>query len=508
MATPMFDNQPSSLGVWGRFGELIDSEDRRYRKDPVRWAEDKLNITLWSKQREIIEALRDHHDVAVRSCHEIGKSFVAATAVCWWLDVHPPGTAFVLTSAPTGDQVKAILWREINKLHSRGTLKGRVNQTEWYLGNEMVALGRKPNEHNPTAMQGVHARYFLVVLDEASGIPATLWNAASTLAANEHGRTLAIGNPDIPIGDFFDVNKPDSGWKVIKVGYADTPNFTGEAKDLPLEVSEQLIHPRWVEGRRKKWGEDSALFKSKCEGEFPTMGTGFEVVPFGWAQMCKYLEYPEGQPVEAGIDVGAGGDRTIIRERRGKRVGRVAEFVSSDPMETIGLLIEKINEWGIEKAKVDVIGIGWALTGRLKELSSKHNPTGVTTHSAEITGVNFANSPTPGLEAKYLNKRAEVWWEVGRENCRLKQWDLSTVDDDVINELCVPEYRIVDSSGKIKVEPKDEIRKRLGMSPDHADALLLAFVETSSVANVSGAQQLASTNLLRGLTGNRASIGR
>lgn len=491
-------------GVLSAFADLVYPPELKYRSDPVGWARDKLNVTLWSKQREIIEAVRDHHDVAVRSCHEIGKSFVAACTVCWWLDVHPPGTAFVLTSAPTGDQVKAILWREINKLHEKGNLKGHTNLTEWYLGRELVALGRKPNEHNPTAMQGVHARYFLVVLDEASGIPPSLWNASSTLAANEHGRTLAIGNPDIPVGDFFDVNKPDSGWKVIKVGYADTPNFTGEADELPREVSEQLIHPRWVEGRRKKWGEQSALFTSKCEGEFPLMGTGWEVIPYGWAQQCRYLEYPDGVPIEGGIDVGAGGDRTIIRERRGMRAGRVEVFTNPDPMQTIGRLVEKINEWGLKRVKVDVIGIGWALVGRLKELSSKHNPTGETTHHAEIIGVNFANSPSLGLEKKYLNKRAEVWWEVGRELSRLKLWDLSSVSDEVIHELVTPEYQIVDSSGKIKVEPKDKIRERLGASPDEADALLLAFYEVNTEAAPSpGMQQLANTNILGSLAPQR-----
>ncbi len=472
--------------------ELLDPPGLHWKRDPVRWARERAEIELWSKQREIITAVRDHKQVSVRSCHEVGKSYIAAVTSTWWIDVHPPGEAFVLTTAPSDKQVKAILWREINRLHSRLGLQGRTNLSEWYIGKELVAMGRKPNDYDPTAFQGIHARYFLIVLDEACGIPKELWDAASTLGANMNSRTLAIGNPDDEHSEFATtVTSPD--WHDIRVAYWDTPNFTDEPVSDSLK--EMLIHPDWVAERERKWGRGSALFTSKCEGEFPRGTSPYTVVPITMAETCRQVELPAADPVEAGIDVGAGGDRTVIRERRGRRAGRQQIFIDSDPMRTVGNLARCIVEWGVTRVKIDPIGVGWGVMGRLKELSSKHNPTGPCTHHAEVIGWNVAEAPTPGKEDQFLNKRAEMWWN-GRELSRLQQWDLSDVDDDVIQELTTPLYVTMDSKGKVKIQPKEDIIKVLGRSPDLAEALLLAFVDTTSEAYVSD-QDMASVDLLR-----------
>ena len=139
----------------------------KYGAHPVRWVQERLNQTVWSKQREILSAVRDHRRVAVRSGHGVGKSWTAALVACWWLDTHPPGEAFVVSTAPTFSQVRAILWRYIRKHHGAGQLAGRVNQTEWLIDDELVGYGRKPADTDTDGFQGIHARYVLVVLDEA-----------------------------------------------------------------------------------------------------------------------------------------------------------------------------------------------------------------------------------------------------------------------------------------------------------------------------------------------------
>jgi hypothetical protein len=461
----------------------IDPPGRRWTKDPVTWAQERGPVETWSAQRTIMESVRDNRQTAVQSCHEIGKSFTAALVSCWWIDSHPPGEAFVVTTAPSDKQVKAILWREINRLHSRLNLAGRTNLSEWYFGQEMVAYGRKPSDYDPTAFQGIHAKYMLVIIDEACGVPKALWDAASSLTANQYGRTLAIGNPDDPSTEFGAVCR-DDGWNVIKIGYDKTPNFTGET--ISEHLSDLLIHPAWVAERRKKWGAESALFRSKCEGEFPEVGTD-GVVPLAWAEACRWLELPAQGDRQGGIDVGAGADRTILRERVGMRAGRELEFVDSDPMRTVGRLAEAINDWGLTRVKVDVIGIGWGIYGRLRELSSVHNPLGECAHHAEVIPINVGEGPSPGEERRFLNKRAEIWWKVGRELSRLRAWDLSEVDDDTLGELCTPRYQILDSFGKIKIEAKAEVRKRLqGLSTDHADSLLLAYWDPVREAEFTG----------------------
>src|SRR5262245_59171065 len=358
-------------GVIDALADLVDPPGLSWQQDPLKWAAERAKLELWSGQRRIIQSVKENRQTAVHSCHEIGKSFIAATTACWWIDVHPPGSAFVVTTAPSDKQVRAVLWREINRLHSRLNLAGRTNLTEWYVNNELVAFGRKPADYDPTAFQGIHALHMLVILDEACGIPKELWDAASSLTANVNGRTLAIGNPDDPHSEFADNCRKNSGWNVIGIGYAETPNFTEEK--ISAHLSELLIHPEWVDDRRRKWGATSALFASKCEGRFPD-NTENGVIPLIWAQACRWIDQPETEPVEAGVDVGGGGDRTIIRERRGMKAGRTETFVDADPMKTVGVLARSINEWGIQRVKVDSQGIGWGVFGRLRELSRLHNP--------------------------------------------------------------------------------------------------------------------------------------
>jgi hypothetical protein len=130
---------------------------------------------MWSKQQEIAESVVEHRYTAVKSCHDSGKSFTASRLAAWWLDVHPPGEAFVVTTAPTTAQVEAILWREIGKAHRKGDLAGRITlDAKWYIGQELVAYGRKPADYDQAAFQGIHARYVLIIIDEACDVPKSL----------------------------------------------------------------------------------------------------------------------------------------------------------------------------------------------------------------------------------------------------------------------------------------------------------------------------------------------
>lgn len=464
----------AAVNVWDRVADYAFPDSERWAQDPVAWSHERAKVNPWSMQQEILRSVLEYDETAVHSCHNIGKSWTAALTCCWWLDVHPPGTAFVVTTAPTGAQVKAILWREIGRMHKAIGLEGRTNLTEWYIGGELVAYGRKPSEHEPTAFQGIHAEFVLVVLDEACGIPKALWDAASTLTSNAGSRTLAIGNPDDPHSEFARVCKSASTWHVIHIGAEHTPNWTGES--VSPQVAGSLISKDWAIAKAKSWGPKSALYCSKINGLFPTdseKGT----IPFSWATACRYLDLPAEGLRAAGLDVGGGGDRTVLRERIGSKAGREQVWDINDPMELCGEVITKLEEWAIERVVVDIIGIGWGVGGVLRERSRKHNrqiSADDPSHGAEVVGFNASESSQ--YSKRFYNKRAEMHW-AGRELSRLKQWDLGEVDDDAIAELTEGEYLIVDSYGKIRVEPKAKIKKRLERSPDRSDALLMAFWE-------------------------------
>jgi hypothetical protein len=132
------------------------------------------------------------------------------------------------------------------------------------------------------------------------------------------------------------------------------------------------------------------------------------------------------------------------------------------------LVLRAIRESGATVVKVDSIGIGFGVIGELRNAANRGE------HKAQIVGVNVAEAAS--RPDKYMNLRAELWWEVGRGLSESRGWHLAVMDnaDTTVAQLLEPRWD-VDPKGRIRVEPKDEIRKRLGRSPDNADALLLAF---------------------------------
>ncbi|HEY9472225.1 MAG TPA: hypothetical protein VIS06_00065, partial [Mycobacteriales bacterium] len=256
----------------------------RYAHDPVGWVHGRLHQTVWSRQGEIMQAVHDHRRTAVRSGHGVGKSHTASLTACWWLDTHPPGEAFVVTTAPTAAQVRAILWRYIRRNHKRGNLPGRVNQTEWLIDEELVAFGRKPADQDEDAFQGIHARFVLVIIDEACGVPEQLWIAADALTTNADCRLLAIGNPDNPASHFRKVCQAGSGWHTLSISAFDSPNLTGE--QVPAEVGLALVGREWVEEKAREWGVDNPLYRSKVLGEFSTDAPN-QVVRTGDVAACR-----------------------------------------------------------------------------------------------------------------------------------------------------------------------------------------------------------------------------
>lgn len=458
--------------------ELIDAA--RHLADPVGWAREVPEHYLWSKQREIIEALRDHRRVAVKSCHGVGKSDIASVSGAWWIATHPPDRVFLVTTAPTFAQVRAILWRYIRVLHKRGKLPGKVNQTEWHIDGELRGFGRKPSDTDNDAFQGIHGDV-LVILDEACGIPEQLWIAADALTTNPSCRILAIGNPDNPGTHFKTLFDPGSEWHQITISAFDSPNLTGE--DIPPEIAEYLISQQWVEEKKREWGEDNPIYVAKVLGEFPSQDP-MAVVRNEDVQACKYsFDVPrtasELLPVTLGVDVGGGGDLTVIRERRGMVAGREWTSNSDRPEDLAPLVLRCIKETGATVVNIDTIGIGYGLAGELR------NGAGRGEHSATIVGVNVAEqAQRPDL---YANRRAELWWEVGRLAFEQRAVDISSMQnaDQTLAELVDPRYSI-DPKGRIRVESKDDIRERSGgRSPDHADAWLLAYYVAPGAAAAS-----------------------
>lgn len=453
---------------------VLDALDQeRWRLDPVAWVIERLGEHLWSKQIEVAESVRDHRYTAVQSCHDAGKSFLAGRLAAWWIDTHPAREAFVVSTAPTHPQVRAILWREIQRAHTAGGLAGRLNQTEWWLGPEIVGIGRKPSDYDPTAFQGIHARYVLVVIDEACGIPESLWNAVDSLVTNEDCRVLAIGNPDDPTSHFAKVCRPGSGWNVIQIDGLETPNFTDE--EVPAEIEPLLLSPTWVQERRERWGEGSPLFRSKVRGLFPEDAED-SVIPLSWVRAAqdRWREWQAsggrlGALSSLGVDVARGGsDQTVAAPRHGDVVAELVTRTgaeSEDSMATVAWVEGLAGPPGPAEVVVDSIGVGAGVVDRLRELGYP------VVGFVASAGTDMTDSTG---DLRFVNKRAAAWWSLRDLLDPLRAPTLCLpLSDDLAADLSAPRWKLM-SGRRIQVESKDDIRSRLGRSTDEGDAVIQA----------------------------------
>lgn len=539
--TPVVSSAKAAVPVQAPTREQIEARERKvleaiaavqgairrqlHAANPDQWVEDKLGEFVWSKEREILQAIQKYRRVAIRSCHGVGKSFTSARVVAHWIDTHKAGEAFAVTSAPTAPQIRAILWRELGRAYTNGRLDGRMNQTEWFKSvngkDELVAMGRKPDEYDPTAFQGIHAPFVLVVFDESNGIRGGLWEAADSLLSNDDSRFLAIGNPDEAGTEFHEICKPGSGWHVIEINAFDSPNFTGEY--CPKPVANQLIGHTYVEERRRKWApswiwidvegnlvddyrdgaqcvppyvefvdekgerrvktyeehvaETNPLWQSKILGRFPTASSPDALIPLQWViDAQKRTLKPDYTDSSMGVDVGGGGDSSTTCFRAGGVYRIQTEHRIPDTMITAGLVVAEVNQlWSRDQpvgfVSVDSIGIGKGVADRGKELFDLGEV------RAEFQAVNVGEA---ALDPKrFINRRAELWWGV-RVRFEQGMVDLDPNDDDLAGELLSIRFKRL-SNGKIQIESKDDAKRRGVPSPNRADALMLSTAELSKV---------------------------
>ena len=198
----------------------------RAPKDPLWWIHKVLDVELWDLQKQVIESVRDNPRTSVRSCHGIGKSFIAGNAALWFLYNHP--FSIVITTAPTWRQVEKLIWKEIrssvrkSKLYLGGELAKKSPELQ-IVQDEWVALGLSTNQ--PDRFQGFHARHIFVIVDEGSGVKEDIYEAIEEVLTSAHCRLLLLGNPTLIGGTFYRSHR-DPGWKTFHVSAWSSPNFT------------------------------------------------------------------------------------------------------------------------------------------------------------------------------------------------------------------------------------------------------------------------------------------
>lgn len=452
-----------------------------YLEDPVGWVHDVLREDTWSGQDEILRALVDHRRVAVRSAHGVGKSHIASRAAAWWIATHPIDDVFLVSSAPGAPQIRGILWRYIKDAHRRAGLDGYITDAEipeWKIGGRLVGWGRKPPDRvnadqAATAFQGIHAKYLLVILDEGAGIPRWLFGAVTSLVTAPTNRVLVIGNPDDPQSEFERVCRTGTRWHKIRISAFDSPAYTGE-QVAPL-LAERLVSTDWVEDVRDEYGEDSNYWISKVLAEFPEHATDAMIAPWlvrearGRAPVDPAPDGPLGGVLALDVARSEGGDaNTLVSAFRGAVEIR-DQWRESDAVKTARRAYDALREcppnW---KLIVDGDGVGGPVFDLLRSWGANV--------------VEFRGSMRPRRRPdRYRNRRAEAY--AGAEQ-QLRaglvalppegKGRAADLADQLALDLSTPQ-RVIDASGRIGVERKEDIVRRLGRSPDLGDAVVMAL---------------------------------
>ncbi len=234
------------------------------QEDPVVFLDSVLDCTHWSKQDEIIRAVFKYQRVAVKSCHGIGKTYIASRIAHAFLFAFID--SIVVTTAPTFRQVENILWREMRQAKSKSVvpLGGNMLKTKYELDEKWYAIGLSSDKDDN--FQGFHAEHLLAISDEASGISDNTLNVQEALMTSEGTHELWIGNPTNTNGKFYDAFKSDM-WHKISISCFDTPNFKKnriktltdlldytreELLELELPYPE-LVTPLWAWERAHNW---------------------------------------------------------------------------------------------------------------------------------------------------------------------------------------------------------------------------------------------------------------
>lgn len=480
-----------------------------YAKHPADFYREVLKAEPWAMQVEILESVFTHRETAVKSCHGTGKSFNAARIALTFLTTHVG--SIVVTTAPTWRQVKDVLWRELSAAYNRAgyNLGGTLTKVGLDFDDDWYAIGLSTTE--PDKFQGYHSDNILVIVDEAAGIEEPIYEGVRAITSNENAHVLYIGNPTTVDGTFFQAFK-NPRVKQFTISAFDTPNFEANGihnlDDLletfsppagvnPIEHRPELelpypalISPTWVYERYLEWGTDSPMWQARVMGEFPSQADS-TLIPLNMIEASMDREYRNEHgwkvdqgSVQYGVDVARfGTDRTVIFQTAGGFVSEPIIIHKQDLMTITQRIIDTVDHtlWNTP-IRVDDTGLGGGVTDALRKALSATDDGGKLYHYRVIP-INFGESAND--KEKFYNKRAEMYWNL-RELIINKKLSLPK-NDALANELASIRYEYTGKQ-QIKIEAKDEIKKRTGRSPDLADALALAFAKGSpTYADIGGA---------------------
>lgn len=488
-----------------------------WRADWNRFVRDALGVTLDREQQEILSSVQFNPRTSVSSGTARGKDFVAACAAVSFLYLTPRWNSHrelventkVALTAPTDRQVKNIMIPEVSRLYNRAkqrgiVLPGRLNAYDIRTDNEEWFLtGFKADEHNHEAWSGFHAVHTMFVITEASGIGDDTFSA---IEGNLQGdsRILLVFNPNTPVGYAARSQRGDR-WARFRLNSLTAPNVLEKRLIIPGQVDyewvvdkvEQWCTPINAEDRTEelddfefegKWYRPEDLFRKKVLGKFPKVADDV-LIPQQWIEAAQERwKLAQGkEPVSdelrlLGVDVaGMGRDSTCFCERKGKWVAELQSRNSggqADHMAVAGEIAARRRRHPRMIVSIDTIGEGAGVFSRCIEIDDKRYIISCK-YSEGAKQFDRDLSDITG-QYKFVNMRAYLFWCV-RDwlNPKNETGAMLPPDSQLAEEATEIRWSFR-SDGKIIIEPKEDIKKRLGRSPDKFDALANTFYPVRS----------------------------
>jgi hypothetical protein len=471
----------------------------------VGFARHVLRFMPWSRQQQILEAVAEYQRVAVVSGHKVGKSTAYAILALWFYCSFP--NARVVITATTDNQVNGIIWREIKRLVRSAAIpipgapcaiRANTGLTHPETFSEIRGYTAKEAE----AIAGVSGSHVMYLVDEASGVEDFIFQAIEGNRAGGNAWVLLCSNPTKADGEFYEAFHSksrdtigDAGYYNIHVDSRESPNITGEWRDLEEWCETKrgsgdwawrkrtkpvpgLATAGWVAEKQREWGEDSAFFNVRIKGSFVIAEAAkvFQLALLAAAQSrWEETEPAPSDPLVIGLDPagdGDGGDESSFTPRRGLKVYRTRSRRGISPAEHIEELRDIIREQralgapASPKPLVNCESEGeasWKVYVVLREHAER---------TGEFNVQRMRTSSAPMREPLIYDRFRDELWAIARAWMRAGGAippDASRLEKD----LHAPEYSST-LAGKLKITAKRDLRKLLGRSPDDGDSFVLS----------------------------------
>ncbi|MEN6302078.1 MAG: terminase [Armatimonadia bacterium] len=443
-------------------------------KGPRKWQRDVLRDIAAhikaNKGQVDMQTLR----AAIAAGRGIGKSALVSWLILWMLTTRIGST--VIVSANSEAQLRSVTWGELTKwstmvinAHWWEISATKLMPAQWLTTlverdlkagtRYWAAEGKLWSEENPDSYAGAHNHSgMMLIFDEASGIPDAIWavGAGFFTEPTENRFFLAFSNPRRNSGYFFECFN-------AKRDFWNTKNIDARTvEDTDKQVYAQII---------EEYGEDSPQARIEVYGEFPLADDDQFISAMLVDEAMKRPQYKdETAGIVIGIDPARSGlDSTVIAVRQGRDLIAIKRYQNQDTMQTVGAVIEAIEEYKPVLTVIDEGGLGYGILDRLNEQRYK------------VRGVNFGwRSKLPVV---YFNKRAELWGA-------MRDWikTASLPPDRRLKADLTGVQQKLTSSGAIQLESKKDMKARGLASPDAADAIAVTFAfpiaRREPVANV------------------------